>query len=421
MTTFNGKLLPTQYAFVNDLDHREVSFIGGYGCGKSIAASAKAILLASKNLKVAGCILSPTYGMLKDTLIPAFEEVLTVMGIRYSYKISPNPVFLLHFKKGTAKVFCRSAENYRKLNSLNLAWAVVDEADLLSRDDGLAMWKVLQARLRVGHLRQLCATTTPEGYNVMHELFVVKDNHNKQRYHASTLENYHLPKDYIETLYSSYSPAEIEAYINGEFTNLKTGTVYHGFNRKDSNTERTVESFVTDSARPVLHIGMDFNVGQTTGIVCVVENNVVYVVDEFHTMRDTEELIACIAQRYNDYMIYAYPDSSGKSTNTVTTMTDVTLLKDAFGPLHVKFPNKNPRIMVRVKAVNAKFLNSLGDRTLYVNTETCPHITTCLEQQAYTDAGMPDKKHNIDHPLDALGYFINYRFAIARRPSLRNI
>ena len=421
MTTFAGKLLPTQYKFVNDFDHREVAFIGGYGCGKSVSAACKAVLLASMNLKVAGCLLSPTYGMLIDTLIPTLEEVLKVKGIKYSYKKSPQPVFLLHFKKGTAKIFCRSAENYRRLNSLNLAWAVVDEADLLDRDTGIAMWKVLQGRLRVGVHRQLCATTTPEGFNVMHYLFDVHDKPYKKRYHASTKENYHLPKDYIETLYESYTEREIQAYIDGEFTNLKSGTVYHCFNRKDSHTDETIESLSTDDSIPVLHIGCDFNVGQTSGVVSVIKDNIVYVVGEMHGLRDTEELIDVIAQRYSKYMIYMYPDSSGKSANTATTFTDIALLKDAFGPLHVKFPNKNPRILNRVKSVNAKFLNSLGDRSLLVNTDLCPNLTTCLEQQAYTDAGAPSKKHNVDHPLDALGYFIHYSFAITRKPHLRNI
>jgi len=419
-TTF--KLLPTQYKFVNDFSHKELAFIGGYGCGKSVSAVCKAIKLASMNLNVAGCILSPTHGMLVDTLIPTMKEVLEALGIKYHYTANPNPKFIIQFKRGKAKVFCRSAENYRRLASLNLAWAVVDEADMLNKSTGLAMWKFLQSRLRVGTYRQLCATSTPEGFNVLYDLFEKNTKPFRNKYHASTRENHHLPDDYIETLYASYTANEIEAYIDGKFTNLKSGTVYHCYTRKESNTKKTIESFHTEHTRPVLHVGVDFNVGQTCGIVCVVNEDVVYVVDELTELRDTEELIELLLLRYKEYKIFIYPDSSGKSRQTATTTTDIAQLKEAFGAPFVKYPNKNPRILSRVKSVNSMFCNSKGVRRMYVNKEHCPILTTCLEQQAWNDTtGLPDKSHNIDHPLDAFGYFIHLNFGLERRPSIRNI
>ena len=424
MSDFKGKLLPTQHAFVSDFDNRETAFIGGYGAGKSVSACCKALTLASKNQGYAGCILSPTYGMLTDTLIPTMEQVLKAKKVKYDFRSSPQPFFLLYFRKGTSKIFCRSAENYRRLASLNLAWAVVDEADLIKKDDMISAWKMLQSRLRTGKLRQLCATSTPEGFEGAYHLFVKDNKPYRKIYKAKTTENYHLPQDYIENLYASYSPQEIEAYINGEFVNLTSGTVYYGFDRKENHTDKTAADFIIRNQhkelRPVLHIGCDFNVGQTSGMVCVVKDKVVYVVDEFTELRDTEALIQAIKARYDGYKVIMYPDSSGKSGSTATTISDIAQLKTAFGATNVKYPSKNPKILNRVKSLNARILNSKGERRLFVNTTMCETLTSCLEQQTYDKGGLPDKSNNLDHPLDALGYAIWTMFPIIPRGRLRN-
>lgn len=417
------KLLPTQHEFVLDLENREQAFIGGYGCGKTFAAAAKALYLASQNQGHAGAILSPTHGMLIDTFIPTFEDMLKVNKIKYDYRASPTPKFFLYFKRGTSIIYCRSAENYRRLASLNLSFIVVDEADLIPKPILLKMWKMAQSRLRAkSKFRQLCMTTTPEGYEGAYQLFVKEKKDFRKRYHASTRENHHLPEDYIENLYSSYSHSEIQGYIDGEFTNLNKGTVYHCFERNDSHTPNTVESFKTETTLPVLHIGCDFNVGKTCGIVSVLQDGTAYIVDEFTELRDTEQLIDAIDRRYPTHTIIMYPDSSGKSQQTATTLTDIALLKTAFGAHNVKYPSKNPKILNRVKAVNAMFLNGADVRRMYVNTEVCNELTTCLEQQAYDpNTGKPDKKNNLDHPLDALGYFVHFTNPIISRPTARNI
>jgi len=273
----------------------------------------------------------------------------------------------------------------------------------------------------------LCATSTPEGYNTLHEIFEKQNNKNRHYYRASTYENHYLPDDYIPSLLEDYSAAEIDAYLNGEFTNLKSGTVYHCFNRVESHTDKVVDDYTKyKNDKPVsaaaLHIGVDFNVGKTCGIVCIVSKGIIYVVDEFTGLRDTEQLINAINLRYPNHTIYVYPDSSGKSQQTATTMTDIALLKGAFGPRNVRYPNKNPKIMNRVKAVNAMFLNGNDVRRMYVNTETCHELTSCLEQQAFDPkTGAPDKKNNYDHPLDALGYFVHHTNPIISRPTARNI
>ena len=55
-------------------------------------------------------------------------------------------------------------------------------------------------------------------------------------------------------------------------------------------------------------------------------------------------------------------------------------------------------------------------RRLYrVNTDKCPVLVECLEKQAYDKNGEPDKSGDLDHPNDAAGYFVAYRFPVKSR------
>ena len=61
------------------------------------------------------------------------------------------------------------------------------------------------------------------------------------------------------------------------------------------------------------------------------------------------------------------------------------------------------------------FMNTLGERRLFVNYDKCPQFTKCLERHIYDDNGQPDKKSGFDHMNDAGSYPIAYLFPI-RRP-----
>ena len=49
-----------------------------------------------------------------------------------------------------------------------------------------------------------------------------------------TQDNPHLPEDFIERMQANYDPSMLQAYLNGEFTNLTTGQVYDRFVREDT-------------------------------------------------------------------------------------------------------------------------------------------------------------------------------------------
>jgi hypothetical protein len=162
-----------------------------------------------------------------------------------------------------------------------------------------------------------------------------------------------------------------------------------------------------------LFIGCDFNVGRTSAVVHVLDGDWPRAVDEFHKVRDTASLIEGIKSRYPSHlqrgMITVYPDASGGNRHTSASRSDIELLREA--GLRVDAPRANPPIKDRILSMNTMFRNAKGERRYLVNTKKCKEYTRCLEQQSYTEDGLPDKTSQLDHLLDAAGYFVHRRYS----------
>jgi hypothetical protein len=129
---------------------------------------------------------------------------------------------------------------------------------------------------------------------------------------------------------------------------------------------------------------------------------------------DTPAMIKSIQERWPDHQISVYPDSSGnnrKSNNA--SESDLTLLRAA--KFSVCVNPSNPFVKDRVMAVNA-MINKDGERRYRISQDRCPVTVEALEKQAYDANGEPDKKTGHDHPCDALGYYLCYRWPI-RKPA----
>ena len=414
-----AELLKHQYNFVMDVQTRFMALVGGYGCGKTHALAYKAIYLAMLNVGHLGLVLSPIHSMNKDNVIPKFDEVLREMGIPYTYTATPHPKFILHFAFGSTPILFHAAENYSRIAGLNLAWFICDEVDTTEHMLMHRVWKMLVSRLRaIGAPHpQGCCVSTPEGFKFLYDFFekdvkrqpkLIKS---RKLVRASTYDNPYLDAEYIQSMMESYPPNLITAYLHGQFVNLNEHSVYVNFDRKYNSTNKTVKDFdLTDDILANLHIGMDFNVGKCTAIVHCIKDDIVYAVDEFSGIKNTEAMIAAIQKRYPDRRIYIYPDASGDNESTNASSTDIELLKAA--KFIVKARKKNPRVVNRVNSMNAMFLNAVGNRRYFINTDKCPVYVEALETQAYGKDGKPDKTHDQDHPNDAGGYFIYYKWPI---------
>lgn len=423
------KLLKHQYDFVGDSTTRYLGMVCGFGAGKTKGFCYKTIHLASLNVGHTGAILEPINTMLHDVLIPEFEDCLIECGIPYKYRASPLPQFDLHFAHGTTTILVRSGENYRRLAGLNLAFFGVDECDTIKKDVAVPMWRMLQSRLRRGNVYQGYATSTPEGFGFMYEFFF-KNKHAADRrlIQGETYDNPFLPPEFIKSLEENYPPELIRAYLKGEFVNLTAGQIYHKFDRRLNHADTTLDTILEKYDNkydiyghrmplPTLHIGMDFNINKMAAIVHIIDDIGPVAIDEIINARDTEEMVNIIKERYPQFTIAVYPDSSGKNRShaSVAAPTDHHILRAAGFSVHVG--STNPPVKDRINSMNMAFCDAAGVRKYRVNTHKCKRYTETIEQQTYNENGQPDKSNDNDHPNDAAGYFINTKFPFKRYQS----
>ena len=127
------------------------------------------------------------------------------------------------------------------------------------------------------------------------------------------------------------------------------------------------------------------------------------MVDEVKKAHDTDALGRIIRQKYPKHKIYIYPDASGANRSTNATRTDIQIL-ESYG-MSNQSPKSNPVIRDRVSAVQTLMENGKGITRLSISMG-CPELIRCLELQAYTEKGVPDKDGGYDHMNDALGYLV---------------
>jgi PBSX family phage terminase large subunit len=397
----HADLHPGQLAFVTDDQTQIIGISAGYGAGKTRALAAKAVTLAAANQGFIGCVMEPTGPLIRDIWQNDFEDFLEHYDIPYTFRASPLPEYMLHLPGGDTKILCRSFENWSRIIGLNLAWVLADEIDTVTPAIANKAFPKILGRLRSGNVRQFGAASTPEGFRWMWTTFGSEDAQTRQDrklIKMRSVDNPHLPPDFIERLEANYDPTLLKAYLDGEFVNLTTGTVYDRFDRT-----KHVISTLPDTEREPLRIGVDFNVGNMSAVIGVKLNNTLLVIDEVSGAHDTDSLAQQIKARYPNRQIYVYPDASGGNRSTNASQTDIQIL-ESYGMAN-QSPRANPPVRDRVSAVQALLENGKGQVRLQISA-TCKRMIECLELQCYTEKGDPDKDSGHDHMNDALGYLI---------------
>lgn len=395
------------------------AFVGGYRSGKTFVGCVRLCINALEHPGIPQGYFAPTYPQIADIFYETMPEVAEAFGLFADIVASKKRVYLRDSQgRCLSTIVCKSMEHPHRIVGFNIAHALVDEIDCMPIKKADSAWKKIIARMSTvwagRDQNTVDVTTTPEGYNWVYRKFVKELAANPSQrslygiVHASTRQNAkNLPKDYIPSLRESYPENLVDAYIDGQFVNLVSGSVYPSFCRLKNHTSETI--------RPgeALHVGMDFNINRMAAMVHVIRDGKPMLLGEITHVFDTPAMIEKLLEKYPGHHISVYPDASGKNRKSVNgSESDHTLLKQAGFTLVVNAAN--PAVRDRVLAVNAMFLNGDGERRYLVNTEECPVATGVLEQQTYNDQGEPNKDGTED-PNDALGYFIVKRYPIAKR------
>jgi predicted phage terminase large subunit-like protein len=187
--------------------------VGGRGAGKSFVGAYDLIRRARPGRLY--MVAAPTYPMLRDSSIRAFESF--ARSIRY----------LREFSKGDmravlgngAEILFRSADEPERLRGPNLSGAWLDEASIMHRD----AYDIVIACLReAGEQGWLSATFTPKGRSHWtYDVFGDADRPNVELFHASTRDNPFLPSSFADTLAGQYTSAFASQEIDGQFVDLR--------------------------------------------------------------------------------------------------------------------------------------------------------------------------------------------------------
>ena len=404
LDNIKAELHPGQLDFVNDNSTEILGLSAGYGSGKTFAMCAKAVILALANQGFIGCVMEPTGPLVRDIWLNDFDDFLDRHGIPHSFRSSPLPEYVLHLPGGDTKIICRSFESWSRIVGLNLAWVLCDEIDTVAPSIANKAFPKILGRLRSGNQRQFAASSTPEGFRWMWQTFGTEEaqqRDDRKLIKMRTTDNPHLPMDFIDRMRSNYDPKTLQAYLNGEFTNLTMGQVYDRFSR-----EKHVCKAVSAATEPI-HCGLDFNINNMSAVIAVRLDNRLVVIDEVSGSKDTDSLAQEIQRRYSGRKTYIYPDASGGNRSTNASRTDIQIL-ESYG-FSNQSPRANPPVRDRVAAVQAVLENGKGEVRLQVQ-ENCKRLIECLELQSYKDNGDPDKDAGYDHMNDALGYLIWRQF-----------
>lgn len=409
--TPNLTLSAPQDIFLNKLKTKFIAYVGGFGSGKSFILTSRYVKFALNHPRINQAHYAPSYRSIRDVFFPTVSVVADIFGLTVKIRKTDAEVDLYRGQIYYGTIICRSMDRPENIVGYEVANDGVDELDTLKIEKAREFWIKSRARNRLvapGVENTTGVATTPEGFRFVYSMFADNPGALYSMVQASTYENAkHLPNDYIKTLKEVYPEELVDAYIMGQFVNLTSGTVYTNFDRKLNNC--------TTEIKPgeLLHIGMDFNVGNMNAIVFVVRDGNPHAVREHGQILDTPAMISVLKNTYQNHQIVVYPDSSGdnRSSNNAS-QTDISQL--GLAGFNCRFNPANPRIKDRVAAKNAMFCNSEGLKRFFINTLACPGYTKDLEQQAYNKNGEPDKTGGNDHRVDAGGYFIAYMYPIVR-------
>lgn len=424
-----------------DNDIKAIAIVTGFGGGKTFILSLKLIELALKYPNCDILYLMPVFSMFRDVLLPSLHEILDDTNIQFKVNKTTGELLI---GDGIGRVILKSMDSPEAIVGINAVACILDEIDTLILTKAEAVWQKAIARARKavnvtnedgeivynedGKARlivnRMYIGTTPEGMKFMHKMFVKNKPDNYLLIQASGRENIYLPKDYYDNLALIYPENLIEAYIDGKFVNMSTGSVYKDYDREKCDTK---EEYRT--GEPIF-VSMDFNVMNCNSVIYVKRSSLrdtnnaqegymyndkptLHAIGHLHSVLDTPATIEALKALYGNSVVNCFPDSSGKNASTRGfTTSDVSLLKQA--GFIVRYPKKNPNIMDRVLAVNSALKTGL----VKVNQDKTPKLVEALEEQAFSEGtGLPEKfpGASIDDITDAFGYMIHFLYPVKRK------
>lgn len=415
-----------QQAFHYAIDNvkRFVAMVCGIRGGKTWAGARQAHRMAwNSHADGVFAIVAPSFKMLRKTTWRDYKKA-AYPWIEGEDKTN----FIIRLKNGR-EVFGFSAEDPDNIRNQTVSDFWIDEARQCK--DFANLWDVMMGRVLSTGGRGI-VTTSPNGFDDIHNIFVDKKDRDYMLLRFSTYENIYIPKEAIDSLARKYDKKFADQEIGGQFVVFE-GQVYYTFNRFKNAGDIAYKVAQYDPKLPIC-LCCDFNVDPMAWVVAQIHEktkqkpnsketeiyrDICFIDEIFIRNSNTPQCCDEFKTRFPNHKagLRLYGDATGAARNTSSNITNWKIIErelQGYGIIK-RVPSKNPAEKDRINAFNGMICNSKNERFVFINPKTCKNLIKDLEQVPYKEGSAKiDKTKNIllTHISDAAGYMIEQEFSL---------
>ena len=380
-------------------------FFGGFGNGKTESLCWRALKLAFEHPGTLGLLGRHTYRELQDSTERSFFDVCPPQLIS-DYRKQENSVRLIN---GSEIIF-RAFDKEHKIKSMNLAWFGIDQIEEVTEE----IYLQLLGRLRNKSCRYAFGVGNPEPGWVKRRF---KDVSGKDQdllfVEATTMENPHLPPDYVENLMKNYPDFWVKRYVYGDWSAFE-GQVFTHF----KEALHVIDPFEVPKTWKKEFI-IDY--GYRNPLACIriaidYDDNY-FVIDEHY---EREQVISWHAEKIKamgyDKTQTCWIDPSCAAKNRTKNNIQVSIIDEFTDESIFTVPANNE--IAGVLRVNEWFKE--GRLKIFRNcVNTVKEVSEWRWKKVKPDWGknLPEQTEDkADHICDSLKYFANSRPMASKKP-----
>lgn len=347
--------LPTQAKVFNDDITNTIVQSMGLGGGKTYNMCMKLLKLSYLNQNQSGGILAPSYAMFKKDIHPTMEMILNANNIPFKFHGSDK---WYKFPWSKAPLWVFSAE--KPIAGPNLAFCGINEFSLIPYERINEMLR--RVRIKEAPFKQKILVGTPEDVHGWLEEFIERQEERGEDYfkihYGDTDENIHIDENYGRELETLLDEKALEVFKSGRIARLGNDYFYYSFSK-----EKNVTPVATYRKDLVIHVGLDFNVGNMCATFSHKIGDKQHFFDEVQLKGDsnTYTMAKYILNKYPKERILITCDASGKNRSTSAkekVLSDVAVLKEYFHKDQIRFKSQNPRLRKRQLHMNGLLYHS---------------------------------------------------------------
>lgn len=366
-------------------------YVGGIRSGKTYSGSQELIRHLILYPKSTALVISPTYGMMRDSTLATFLEncPIDLIARRRDGTLDYNKESRdIKMFNGSVVKF-RSADDPEKIRGMEVSFFWLDEGGQLPDDD---MWNIGMGRMsqQIAPQKAIC-TTTPNGMNWLYQFFIADRRKSTEVFFASTMDNSaNLSKEYLESMQEQYSGNFFKQELLGQFVGFE-GLIYNEF-----APDIHIKKDMPDPLYMQNIAGMDFGMTDPNVLIVVSfdrKTDTYYVQDEICvtnvTVQDLMPQLKHMNTKYYVKKIWADPSRP----DLIETMKRAGLTVEG----------ANNDILAGIMAVSHKLnVKRDGKPKMYISPK-CTNLISELQMYRYSDKKADKPLGKYDHSCFVAG------------------